>query len=398
MRHLVARLCGLLFAGLLAGPLPAQTRVDLQNYPRFDEVFESIQGDTLKCWARLFEPEVDFGFRFQLRYFVDCDVRQFDGAPAQIKAYVRVRTADGKEMAFADGFSMPAAPKTFNVSNLKRVHSLVGLSGALSAGPGEYEVQLLLLDHRNRIFRDHWRAKAYPRGHERDLNFTMAPNTLAPLTISPIPDKTVQDNRMPLTVLLNAAPLNPWSSRLRAWDRAFLLDSLASLLRGLSYTSVRVVAFNLEQQAEIFRRDNFVENDVGDLAEALRSLELGTIGYHVLERKLGWAEVLRDLIEKETHAEPQARAVILLGPMLRLTEKFPPEFLQGFAKLARPPFCVAYYPQLGADFPDSVQYFTSALNGKIFRIHSPAELGQNLEKLQREIGVDTTARSIRLEK
>ena len=36
---------------------------------------------------------------------------------------------------------------------------------------------------------------------------------------------------MRLTILLDAAPVDPRSLKLRAWDRTFLLDSVASVLR-----------------------------------------------------------------------------------------------------------------------------------------------------------------------
>jgi hypothetical protein len=222
------------------------------------------------------------------------------------------------------------------------------------------------------------------QGRETNLNFSMPPNTLAPLTATPIPGRPGSKGGQ-LTVLINAAPLNPWSRKLRAWDRAFLLDSLSSLLRQLSYSSVRVIAFNLEQQNEIFRQPDFTQADMGKLAQALRTLELGNISYSTLERKDGWAELLLGLLKEEAQADERSRAVVFLGPTLRLNDKVPPRMLVSYQERTPPLFCVAYYPRLGADFPDSVQYLTTGLKGKVFRIHSPTELAQNLAKLRREI-------------
>ena len=94
------------------------------------------------------------------------------------------------------------------------------------------------------------------------------------------------------------------------------------------------------------------------------------------------------------HAEPPTRALVFLGPTLRLTEKVPAELLIGYRAPTFPLFCVTYYPRVGADFPDSIQYLTSALKGRVFRIHTPSELARNLEKLQHEMKGDAAARTM----
>jgi hypothetical protein len=220
----------------------------------------------------------------------------------------------------------------------------------------------------------------------------MQPNTLAPLSAAPLPPKPGERGAQ-LTVLIDAAPLNPSSVKLRAWDRAFLLDSLSSLLRQLSYSSVEVVAFNLEQRHEIFRRENFAQPDMRSLAHALHTLDLAAISYDKLEHKRGWAEMLLGLLKQEAESKQPPDAVVFIGPKLRLEEKVPSDLLASYQKQMAPPLCVAYYPQVGADFPDSIQQLTLALKGKVFRIHSPDELARNLGKLQREINGNMAARS-----
>ncbi len=383
---------------LLSAPLAfSQTIVNPQDQTKFDDIFDRLKGDSLKCDARSMEPFVDFAFRFELRYTVDCEVNQFGGQPGEIKTYLRVRSASGTETVLGDRFAFNGAPKPLPLSDLNRVHAKLQFSGVLAAGPGEYDMDLLVIDNRTRAYRRRWTARAFPRGHENDLDFSIPPNTLAPLTTAPIP-VGVHRNGEPLTVLINAAPLNPWSRKLRAWDRAFLLDSLSSLLRQLPYSSVRVIAFNLEQQQEIYRQDKFSQKDIEKLSGALHSLELGTIAYSTLQRERGWADLLVGLLQGEIQSEEPSNAVVFLGPTLRLEDKIPAELLLGYRRQALPLFCVTYYPRVGADFPDSIQHLTTALKGKVFRIHSPSELAQNLQKLQREIKGDAGARTSRFTK
>jgi hypothetical protein len=382
-------------AALAALPAKAQTILEPTDRTKFNTLFDQFKGDPLKCNVHTEEPWVDFGFRFELRYTVDCEIRQFGGSAAELKAFLRVRPEEGSEIILGEQFAVPAAPKRLADEDLRRMPAMMEFSGALAAGIGVYDMELLLVDDHNRIYRRHWKAKAFPNHRESNLNFSMLPNTLAPLHTTPIPIRSSGGGGGQLTVLINAAPLNPWSRKLRAWDRAFLLDSLSSLLRQLSYSSVRVVAFNLEQQQEIFRKENFTEPDMRQLARALRSLELGAVAYSTLQRKEGWAELLLGLLQEEKRTEQPSNAVVFLGPTLRLDEKVPLPILASHETLTLPLFCVAYYPRMGADFPDSIQHLTTALKGKVFRIHSPSELAQNLEKLQREIQTDASARTMR---
>jgi len=372
----------------------AQSIVDPTDRARFNELFDHLRGDPLNCNVMPFKPFVDFAFRFELGYIVECDVRQFGGLPGELRTFLRVRPEVGAETILADQFMFQGLPKDAkSLPDLRKIHADLEFSGALTAGEGVYAMDLLVFDNRDRLFRHSWKLKAFPHGDEGKVDLSMASGTLAPLRMIPIPDRPGGTAGNRVTILLNAAPLNPRSVKLRAWDRAFLLDSLSSMLRQLSYASVRVVAFNLDQQREIFRQDDFRQAQFGSLARALRNLELGTVPYSTLERKRGWAELLLSLLHAEAQATPNSDAIVFLGPTGRMDDKVPREMLASYSEAAPRVFCLAYYPRFGSEFPDSIQHLTSALKGKVFRVHTPGELAQNLAKLKREIEVDATARA-----
>ncbi|MGD0697587.1 MAG: hypothetical protein ABSB82_22420 [Terriglobia bacterium] len=196
-----------------------------------------------------------------------------------------------------------------------------------------------------------------------------------------------------LTVLLDAAPLNirPVRSRLgratppnggalklRAWDQAFLLRFLSSLLQKTPCQSVRLVAFNLDQQREILRADPFVPSGFASLQEAFRDLELGTVSVQVLEQRQGWAQMLADLTNQELIAPEPSDAVIFLGPSTRRGQKIPKEMLKP-RETRQPRFF--YFEYASTEFPDAIGYLTKARDGTVFKIHSPHELGQAIEKM-----------------
>lgn len=376
-----------------------QSIVEPKDRAKFNDIFDNAKGERLNCGIKTFGPYVDFGFRFELGYMVDCDIRQFDGVSGDVRIFLRVRPENGDEVVLSDRIFFPGITKQQRESiDLPKIHANFQFSGALAAGEGVYALDLLIFDNRERVYRHSWKAKAEPHGKEAKVDFSMRPDAIAALRTIPIPARPSVTKGTHLTVLMNAAPINPWSSKLRAWDRTFLLDSLSTLLRQLSYDSVRVVAFNLEQQREIFRQDDFSQSDMHSLSHALRNLELGTVSYNTLQRKSGWAELLLGLLHSEAQAEQPSDAVVFLGPTLRLEDKVPPELLASYQQETPPLFCVAYYPRVGADFPDSIQHLTSALKGKVFRIHTPGELAKNLDKLKHEIANDGAARTTRAAK
>ena len=376
----------------------AQSLIGYSDRAQFDSAFDGAKGDRLQCQIHNMEPWIDFSFRFVLRYSVDCEVNQFAGAAAEVRALLRVKADNGAEAVFGDKFFIPQSPKDLPSNRLRKIHSLLGFSGAVAAGSGVYDLDLLVVDNRNRICRKHWKAKAFPHGRENELHFSLSPDTLAAMTTLTIPPQAKAGKGTALTVLLNAAPLYPWARKLRAWDRAFLLDSLSSLLRQIPCSSVRVVAFNLDQQREIYRKEDFTQSDLLPLNDALRQLELGKVAYSTLQNQQGWAQLLLSLLKGEAQSSQPSHALVFLGPTLRLTEKIPLAMLSDYQASVPPLFCVTYYPRLGADFPDSVQYLTTALKGKVFRIHSPTELAQNLQKLQHEVDGEPAAKTMRVVK
>ena len=102
-----------------------------------------------------------------------------------------------------------------------------------------------------------------------------------------------------LTILVHAAPLSPNLSSLQPDDVQRVVDSLSSLLRELPAQSVRLIAFNLDQRAVIFREDGFEVNQSGELTAALNQLELGLLDYKVMRDRPAPVDLLLGLAQAE---------------------------------------------------------------------------------------------------
>ncbi len=379
-RNLVLVTC----LGLLAR---AQGPLSSRETRRADEAFENAKRTELSCYVEPAKPFVDFAFRFEVGYVVHCPLREFEGKATKLVSYLRVRPAGEMPTILGEGYRLPAMPPDgrFRI-DMRRLNTEIEFSGVFAVGEGEYPVELVVADDHNRYCERHWSVKAFRRGGDQAIPISMKPNSAAAITVPQFEREISPDRRGGrVTVLLDAAPINPSAVSLRAWDRAFLLDSLSSLLRKLPCDSVRLVAFNLEQQREVFRRDRFDGSAFQELSDSLEDLELGTISYRVLERQQGWWRLLAGLSNEEARAETPPDAVVFLGPRTRIARKIPEEILKA-AKGSGPQFFyIEYFSTWGEDFPDAIDYLTSARDGTSFKIHSPGELAQAIRKIQEQL-------------
>lgn len=343
--------------------------------------FDTPGPNSLKCFIEKRNPFLDFALRFQSGYVVHCRLSVFEGKKVIVAIYLRV-TPEGKPpVLFASGYRLPAITPDMALANApKKLKQEVGLSGVVSVGEGRYSVDVLVMDDRGRSCRKHWKIKVAPDRSQRRVHLAVDPLTVQSFdrrTWSVPPPH--RSGGLRLTVLLDAAPINPYQSRLRAWDRMFLLECIYSLLRQMPYQSVRLVAFNIDQQREIFRRDPFDDAAFLALSRSLQEIETSTISVQALKNRNS-PEFLTDLANQEFTADAPSDVVILLGPNSRSDANVRPELLS--RKPDSPPlFYFHYIPWVGNAFPDSFQNLTKAAAGKTFQIHSPADFDQAIQKV-----------------
>ena len=395
LRGFALLLCALSFP-FLAVTARAQSPAnnsDMELVNKFlDE--EGETPDTLKCNVKPWQPFLDFAFRFEAGYIVRCPLREFAGAGNTVVAFARVTPEGGNSIVLGDAYQLPSTVGG-TISGKARIDQSrdeLDFSGGFAAGEGNYHVELLVSNREaTRMFRKRWRVHIEAKHSEKNVPIAVADNEVVPLSFLPWNgtfDATGSGLR--LTVLLDAAPVNPSSQKMRAWDRSFLLSALSSVMSQINCQSVRLIAFNMDQQKEIFRKERFDEAGFGELSAAIRNLELGMVSFQVLEHTQGHASLLSHLASQEiTHSEP-SDAVILLGPHTRFLDKPPQEFLTKRGGKGPQFFYLEYMPRwlLGREFPDVVEYVTKALDGTNFKIHSPAELARAVQKITEQVKHD----------
>jgi hypothetical protein len=190
-----------------------------------------------------------------------------------------------------------------------------------------------------------------------------------------------------LTVLLDAAPLDRGLSKPQDADISILTTNLEYVMEQLPARSVRLVVFNMELEAELFRSDAFIAAAIGQVARALNSKQFATVDYRALANRVGPAGFLAGLIKRELREPESAGAVIFLGPLARFNEEVPKSAIKD--RRARPKFFYLQYRPRGMDglaIPSDSETYPCG-GGTCVSIPGPATLAEMRDTITSAMGV-----------
>lgn len=352
--------------------------------------------DLLHCSIQFQKPTLDFAFRLEMSYIATCRFSIFEGRATKVMIVVRVTPEGGKSIILGEPYYLPEPNKD---NELKQY---VEMSGGFAVGEGHYQIEVLVADQRaNRTSRKRWSTHV-ARPNRQGVSVVSVPaGTVIPIEERPRPIQMDTSGKgLRLTILLDAAPLNPRSPSLRAEDRAFLLGSLSSVLKQIPCASVRLRAFNLDQQRELFSQDQFDDAGFIKLARSMEDMELGTVSTKVLQQHHGAVEMLLDYANQELLAADPSDAVIILGPHTHYFAEIPRGMLKG-RETPNPHFSYfEYFPGIfgrlenagvlerrgvtrRGEFhePDTLSSLTKRLEGTVYEISSPADLANSIHKM-----------------
>ena len=341
--------------------------------------FEPVAGEKeLHCEVMPMRPALTFGFRFQAGYLVRVPMNQYFGPGHQWAILVRITPEGASPTYLGSRMRLPDVPVT-------KAEMEVG--GGYLLGEGRYRATWLLYDETGRVCRKEWSIDAKRGYHDRNVKVAMEPNTVTAFS-RVVHDRRNTDDAPPfrLTILMHAAPMSPRRQRLGARDSVMLLGTLSSLLDRLPARDVRLVVFNLEQQREIFRQEDFRLERMDQVSQAIDGLQLATLDYHVLQNRKGHVDLLAEMVNKELTATSPPDVVVFLGPLARQVDHFPEQLLAKTQATSphfiylqyRPPFL-----NMQAMLPDLIHSAVSKLKGKTVVMHTPAEFEKGIQQVER---------------
>ena len=368
---------GAIYMLLLAAAAPGQVLLNPARMPPRLRSLEAQPGETpLRCEVDPIRPRLDFSFRFQTGYTVRVPMSQFSGKGHSWGVVMRVTPEGGQPVYLGSRTRLPEIPRT---------SARFELGGGYVVGEGRYRVVWQLIDDAGRVCRGQWKVDAHPARADRKVRMAMPPETVGPLYTRPSGD--LHDDAPPLriTVLLDAAPISPRRTRLGARDNMMLLGTLGALLGRLPARSVRLVAFNLDQQKELYRRDGFTLDRLPEVARALEAVQLGMIDYRTLQNRGGHLSLLADLVNGEMAAAQPADVVLFLGPLARTGERFPEHLLRRPEGAAPRFFYLQYRPpflRMQSTLPDLIHSLVSRLKGKVVVMNSPGDFEKGIQQIE----------------
>lgn len=350
--------------------------------PKLREMESRWNEKPLECGVTAMKPALNFAFRIQAGFTVKVPMNQFEGAGHYWVILTRITPQEGdrKPVYLASRTPLPFVPKT-------KVE--IELGGGYLLGEGRYDVRWMLVDDQSRVCRKDWTIEAKLTHAERLAHVAMKPNTVDAFSLRGGRDlPAVRDDASPLriSILMHAAPLFPRRTRMRASDEMLLIGSLSALLERLPTVSVRMVAFNLDQQKEIYRSDNFTPDSIEQVWHALNRLELNLVDYQTLLNRHGSIDLLSDLVSREVHADRPADAVLVLGPVARTIDRPQRGDIEKPSGSLPRFFFFQYKPMIHqpAALPDTLTLAVNSLKGKVMTIHSPAEFAKAIDQLERQ--------------
>jgi hypothetical protein len=365
-----------------ATPLKGQTLLPPKLRAKANQLFaQRSETERLNCKIWPSKVFLDFTFRFGAGFGVSCPVWQFGGRRTHVTIFVRVTPKGGTPVllgAFLVFQALPLKPPPGGKIN-RKLYFIT--HGGFSLGEGRYRVEVLLEDQHHRTHRRSWQVKV-SRRMQKSVPVILATQQVASMHI-PAWRGPQAKGGLRLAVLLSAGSFSPRAARLGAGYQLMLLQILSSLLQQVPCESVRLVAFNLDQERVIYRTNEFKPSGFDRLQRAFNRLNLGVVSVKTLQRRNEWPQMLARLTNEQLSSQPPPDAVIILGRSFRWVNKVPRE-LWMFPYPQMPPF---FYFENGPQnlFPDSLGFLTKTVKGKIFRISTPHDLGSAIQKMLAEL-------------
>ena len=334
---------------------------------KFELAVEEHQQRPLSCHVEALRPRLGYSFRFFAGFYSTIPARQLDpGKGNRLVAFFRVTSeSSGEQHYFFHPLNVPAIPE-----DPGRVQLEAG--GGFYVGDGNYTVDWVLADHKDRVCTRSWMVKT-PKSKFPLLVPAGAVQPLGLESWKGLGEKKVASEAK-ITVFLSAMPIyrRRMLTKLPPYDLSVLLSSLTTLLDSSKYTHARVVAFDLLSKRVLFEQDEFDPAGYKRLRDKLETESYGTIDYQTLARGVNDRKLLEEILKQETARTNKSDAVVFLGAEGPPSDKLPPVFAEYRLGLSR------LYYVFFARFPQPVQdimyQFVHGGKGKVVNLFGPPDL------------------------
>ena len=351
---------------------------------------------TLEGRAELRHPWLNYAFRFQAGYSIDIPLRQFAGTGNTVRVIARVRPSDGSRppVCFFQSGELPEIPEGDKPD--------LSITGGFFLGEGNYRVDLAVFDQAGRLYQAGFNLEAALKGRERKVRLELAPGEVQPINSLRWKRHSEPAGRgQRLTILFHATSLYGEGKLPTLYDPVLLLSSLSTVLSEGAFDEVRLIAFNLDQEQELFRQDRFDADGFSKLAEKVLSLKLSSVPVTALAPGQPRHALIDSLVRAELSSPKPPDAILFLGPYADDESKwssvpcesgragpaifyFQQRINRAIGRRLRDDYAGRAERTMGVrpiEYPDTLERLVHACSGEVYRIHDPAELASAIAKL-----------------
>jgi hypothetical protein len=328
----------------------------------------------LPCTVTPGKATLGFDLRLHAGYGVSVPLKELSGLENRLTIVFRVAPEGKKEQAtyFWQRFRVPPIEEDAKGDTY--------LEGGFDLGEGKYHVDWLMRDQAERVCSFYWDVDSALSDRDKDVNLELPPGKVAASNVesfredAPV-ERAQAEPSVRVKVLVNFAPPNSNSAVLQPLDRNALLSILRSITRDPRVGRFSIVAFNLQEQRVVYRQDDASRIDYEALAQALDSLNLGTVDVKRLGQKHGETQFLADLLQRETSTGSTPDALVFAGPKAILEQNVPGEDLKKVGQMSYPLFYMNYnlHPEM-VPWRDAIGNIVRFFRGTEYTITRPRDM------------------------
>lgn len=333
---------------------------------------EEIKKD-LPCTVTSVKPILGFDLRFHTGYDIVLPLKDVSGPGDLLTIVFRVTSDNAKDdpSYFSQKYNVPSIEAD--------AKGEAYLQGGFDVGEGNYHVSWMMRDRLERVCASNWDIAATLPAKDQNMKLPIAANTIDVserefFKDEPPVTRLSTSDALNVKVLINFGPQRATAAAMQPIDTSALVSILRNISREPRIGKFSVVAFNMNDQRVVYRRENSSQIDFPELGKALSTLKLGMVDYKKLTDKRSETEFLTKLIQDEL-GHNTSDAVIFAGPKVMLDEAPAPDSFRELTASSFPVFYMNYnlLPQQNP-WRDSIGTVVKRLRGYEYTISRPRDL------------------------
>ena len=374
--------CSILLIGIVSGGRDAAAQTLMQGLAAGGSV-QLISSDSavldlgetrkdLPCTVTPVKPMLGFDLRFHSGYEIIVPLHDLAGEGNLLTIIFRVTSDAAKD-------SPVYFSQKYNVPSLEAdARGDAYLEGGFDVGEGTYHVDWMMRDRLERVCSSNWDVTASLSGKDQSMKLPITANAIdasdKEFFKEEPPVTRIETDPLKVKILINFAPQETGAAAMQPIDTSALVSILRNISREPRICKFSIVAFNMNEQRVVYRRDDMDQIDFPELGKALSSLKLGIVDYSKLTQPHSATEFLTSLVEKEL-GNNNTDAVIFAGPKVMLDDHMPMDSLKELSGINFPVFYMNYTltPQQNP-WRDSIGNVVKRLRGYEYTISRPRDV------------------------